>query len=187
MEGRSTISSTNLKSARFDSLYGRYYQDILAYCLRRESAEDAAAAANETFAIAWRRLDDMPPRQLPWLYGVARKVLAGQRRTRHRYNNLIELFRGQRLASIEGPETIVVRRADYELVLQALSTLRPGDKEILSLTAWEGLSHREIGETLGVSVAAVDQRFHRAKRRLAERLESLERSTGRLEGGHGSP
>jgi RNA polymerase sigma-70 factor (ECF subfamily) len=30
----------------------------------------------ETFLVAWRRLDDVPADPLPWLYGVARRVLA---------------------------------------------------------------------------------------------------------------
>jgi hypothetical protein len=32
----------------------------------------------ETFLIAWRRLDDVPADPAAWLFGVARKVIAGQ-------------------------------------------------------------------------------------------------------------
>ncbi len=35
----------------------------------------------ETFLVAWRRLDDVPADALPWLYGVARRVLANERRS----------------------------------------------------------------------------------------------------------
>jgi len=42
---------------RFDRLYDQHFQEVLAYGLRRVPTTDGYAAANEVFAIAWRRLD----------------------------------------------------------------------------------------------------------------------------------
>ena len=52
----------------------------------------------ETFLVAWRRLDDVPADALPWLYGVARRVLANQRRSADRGAAL-----ERRLAGAERP------------------------------------------------------------------------------------
>jgi DNA-directed RNA polymerase specialized sigma24 family protein len=57
------------------------HRQVLAYAMRRTRIEaDAEDIAAETFAIAWRRMTEVPPIPLPWLYGVARRLLANQRR-----------------------------------------------------------------------------------------------------------
>jgi RNA polymerase sigma-70 factor (ECF subfamily) len=38
----------------------------------------------DTFVICLRRIDDVPTSPLPWLYAVARKTLANERRKRER-------------------------------------------------------------------------------------------------------
>jgi RNA polymerase sigma-70 factor (ECF subfamily) len=82
----------------------------------------------------------------------------------------------------------VVRRAEYDSVLEAAARLSRADREILTLAAWEGLPHREISEVLGCSVAAVDQRLHRAKRRLAKHYHAIYGVTpmAKVAGGEGS-
>ena len=64
----------------FERLYRANYDRVLAYGLRRTDPERARDATAETFVVAWRRLADVPPDPLPWLLGVARRVLANERR-----------------------------------------------------------------------------------------------------------
>ncbi len=56
--------------------------------------------------------------------------------------------------------------------MEAISKLRPADQEVLRLTLWEESSPTEIAVVLGISRTAVDQRYARAKRRLAKVLSS---------------
>ncbi len=152
----------------FRELYDRTYPRIMAYCLRRARArEDALDAVSETFAAVWRRLDDIPddPRRVPWVYGVARRVLANQYRARGRRRQL-----HQRLES-EAPAGR--SNDDFHLVHQALDGLRDSDREILTLEAWDDLDHSEIAEVLGTSPGNVAVRLHRARRRLARELARL--------------
>ena len=65
-----------------------------------------------------------------------------------------------------------MQRVEYETVLQAASRLSVRDREVLNLAAWEGRAHSEIAEILGCSIAAVDQRLHRAKQRLAKQYHA---------------
>ena len=76
--------------ARFERIYDQYQRPVLAYCLRRASRDDAYEAANEVFTVAWNRFDDMPLGEatLPWLYGVARRVLSHKRRSATRFLRL---------------------------------------------------------------------------------------------------
>ena len=73
------------REERFLSLYAAACPLVLAYALRRAaSPQDAADVCAETFAIAWRRLDELPDGQAAtmWLYATARKVLANAFRRR---------------------------------------------------------------------------------------------------------
>lgn len=59
---------------QFSDLYQGHYDAVLRYALRRTDPEAARDVAAETFLVAWRRLDVVPPddgQVGPWLYGVA--------------------------------------------------------------------------------------------------------------------
>lgn len=144
-------------------LFEAHHAHILAYAMRRTaSAPEAEDAAAETFAVAWRRIVDVPSDPLPWLYGIARRVLANQRRS-----GLRRIALRLRLRTAEPPPPERLGEAKGP-ALTALARLRPSDQELLRLVAWEELSHRQIAQTLGVSENAVAIRLHRARRRFAE-------------------
>ncbi len=164
-----------LQDRRFAEIYAEHFRDVLAYCLRRGQADDAYDAANEVFAIAWRRIADVPAGEAAraWLFVVAKRVLYRRRRGSWRFRRLVEKVGSQRQSGGPDPETVVVQRAEYDAVLAAASRLSARDREILNLAAWEGLPHREIAQILGCSIAAVDQRLHRAKQRLAKHYHAV--------------
>jgi RNA polymerase sigma-70 factor, ECF subfamily len=73
--------------ARFNALYCAHSQAVLRYAGRRTDPDSAGDIVAETFLVAWRRLDDVPtgPGQAePWLYAVARRVLANAERSNRR-------------------------------------------------------------------------------------------------------
>jgi RNA polymerase sigma factor (sigma-70 family) len=56
-------------------------------------------------------------------------------------------------------------------VAAALEKLKPKDREIVRLYAWEDLPRDAIAEMMGMTRAAIDQRIHRSYQRLARILE----------------
>ncbi|HEY3140934.1 MAG TPA: sigma factor, partial [Acidimicrobiales bacterium] len=75
----------------FEELYRAQVRSLLAYALRRvDHPEQAADVVAETMLVAWRRLDQVPPGDEArlWLFGVARRVLANQRRGSARRDRL---------------------------------------------------------------------------------------------------
>jgi RNA polymerase sigma factor (sigma-70 family) len=158
---------------RFVVMYRAHYERVYMYFKRRTDIESARDGTADTFLVAWRRLDDVPDgdRTLPWLYGTARRVLWNQRRSRRRLDGLRERLKRVRSEPEPGPEAVVVRAPHIEAVAEALRRLREPDREVIRLAEWEGLSHAEIGVVVGCSTHAVDQRIHRALRRLASGLE----------------
>jgi DNA-directed RNA polymerase specialized sigma24 family protein len=81
---RGTEDDRDRQERRFHQLYQVNYRPILAYAVRRVvPADDAGDVFAEVFTTAWRRLADIPspPSDRLWLYGVARRVIAGRRRS----------------------------------------------------------------------------------------------------------
>jgi RNA polymerase sigma-70 factor (ECF subfamily) len=119
----------------------------------------------ETFLVCWRKLERVPEEPLPWLYAVARKTLANQRRQAAR----------QPTPALVETSAVAAPFHDDPGLGAAFSRLSERDQEVLRLVAWEGLLLREAATVLGCSAVACRVRFHRAKTRLAERIERFDR------------
>jgi RNA polymerase sigma-70 factor (ECF subfamily) len=142
---------------------------VLAYALRRADRATAEEVVSETFAIAWRRMDDVPEPPLPWLLGVARRLLANRRRGERRRRALLDRLRSEPVATAQAPP------GEGRGVLTALATLPERDREALLLHAWEGLDHAGAATVVGCSAATFAVRLHRARERFARALADLDR------------
>jgi RNA polymerase sigma-70 factor, ECF subfamily len=161
-----TVANPELPQLRFEALYREHYGAIYAYVVRR--LEDPGVAPDvvaEVFAVAWRRLAELPeqPEDRLWLYGVARRCVAGERRSlRRRLRLWARVADAAVVAEAPGVEAATLR--------DAIRALPDGEREALMLVLWEGLSHAEAAAVLGCSANAVGVRLHRARGRLREVL-----------------
>jgi RNA polymerase sigma-70 factor (ECF subfamily) len=58
------------------------------------------------------------------------------------------------------------------LLQEALGRLSPGDREVLLLTYWDGLSSSEISDLLNTSATAIRMRLHRARKALSTVIQA---------------
>ncbi|MGL5816865.1 MAG: RNA polymerase sigma factor [Phycicoccus sp.] len=139
------------------------------YLVRRCPPDDVDDALAEVLLVLWRRLDDLPREEpLPWCYGVARGVLANQRRSERRRAALFT-----RVVALDPPRAVTPAPDDDDAssaVTEAMTCLRGADRELLRLWAWEQLGPAEIATVLGTSANAAAIRLHRAKGRLRKVL-----------------
>src|SRR3954467_10904065 len=92
-----------LAQRRFTHLYEQHYWSVLRFLLRRLGEEPRSRDLTaEVFVVAWRRLDELPDPVLPWLYGVARRVLANEYRSQGRQDRLPEGLAGGAAGEGEG-------------------------------------------------------------------------------------
>lgn len=162
--------------ARFEALYASCHTAILGYVLRRVAQpQDGADVIAETFLVAWRRLDEVPEGDEArlWLYGVARRALANQRRGEHRRTALAERLRTELAVA----STTYESGSGLSEVIEALARLPEGERELLRLEGWEGLDARQIATVLGISQNAARIRLHRARRRLGRELVGIDHDT----------
>lgn len=157
----------------FDELFARYRGPLYGFFRRRlESGERAEDLAQETFLALIRAVGRYQPRaQLrTYLYGIALKLLAGERR-KHASASLAEL----------NHEPMVDSIPDQGLwICQCLEKLDGSEREILMLREYEQLSYAEIAELLRLPINTVRSRLFRARMALKSYLEpqaKLHRST----------
>jgi len=165
----------------FRRLYAEHFDAVLGFALRRvDRPEDAADVTADTFVVAWRRLRHVPegPGTRPWLYGVARRVLANHRRGEGRRAALGDRLRAQLSTAVADLSEEVVHRADVTAAMRRLSAR---DEEILQLHLWEGLEPREIADVLGLPATVVRPRLSRARARLREVLGNDPSPPGHLQ------
>jgi RNA polymerase sigma factor (sigma-70 family) len=155
----------------YSRLYGQHSTAVMRYSLRRwgdvEGCEDVVV---ETFLVAWRKWDEKPERdrELPWLYGIAFRVLSNHRRSRDRRERLFTRLSLERSDQNDGIEDV-----DVASVRKALSRLKESDRELLQLVYWEELTYREVAQAVGISENAVGIRITRAKSKLRVFLSPL--------------
>lgn len=157
----------------FEALFDANYGDVLAYAVRRcATRQDAEDLVAETFAVAWRRLDDLPDGDQArlWLFGTARLVWRNLERTRRRQRRLAERLQRLRspLALQRAPDSDGAAQDRFQ---RAFATLSEADREVLQLHAWEELTADEIAATLSISTPAAWKRLQRARDRLSSALD----------------
>ena len=154
--------------------YGRLVFAIAYKLLGNRSL--AEEATQQTFVSAWRASAVFDPaRELgPWLATIARRCAIDIHRREARRSADVDL------AAVDpsAPELVTMSasiESAYEVweVRRVLDELSPEDREMVRLSHFEGLSHPEIADRLGVPVGTVKSRSFRAHRRLAGLLGHL--------------
>lgn len=160
----------NEREHHFRRLYEEHADKVLAYARRRVPAEDAPEVVSETFLTVWRRLDVIPDDAVPWLFGVARKVVGNRRRTLGRRAALRVRVEGEARpgsqSAVDPADQVEVRMA----ARAALARLPERYREALMLVAWEGLDSQTAAAVMGSTPAGFAARLHRARRRLESEL-----------------
>ncbi|GIH73759.1 DNA-directed RNA polymerase sigma-70 factor [Planobispora longispora] len=159
----------------FIAMYSRYYDEVLRYAWRRVGPDYAAEVVSETFTVAWRRAGELPEHELPWLYTVARNIIANRRRAEERQEHLLTALAETVRTEPDHADAVTRRQAAVE----ALQSLSPDDRELVRLVAWDGLDARGAAAVLGCSAAAVHVRLHRLRKRLSRTLGSSIRTEAR--------
>ena len=132
---------------------------VFRYFVRRAPRQDADDLTADVFATAWRRRDSIAEgAELAWLYRTAGFVLANYRRR-------------TRESSLEDAPAVMTqdhteRVAAADELSRALAQLRPRERDVLLLHAWEGLDGTELADALGMSRSGAQSALSRARAHL---------------------
>ncbi|MEU8227034.1 sigma-70 family RNA polymerase sigma factor [Kribbella sp. NPDC048915] len=157
----------------FAGLFDTYAAPMHRYLARRVGVDQAHDLVSETFLIAFRRRGTYDPRTAgakAWLYGIATNL--ARRHVRQEVRGL----RATARAGVREPTDLaahdgsVAERVDAQnlarRIAPAIADLNDGDRDVLLLTSWAGLTTVEVADALGIPVGTVRSRLHRVRRRL---------------------
>ncbi|MFN0155141.1 MAG: RNA polymerase sigma factor [Gaiella sp.] len=155
----------------FEELYRRYARTVLGLAVRRIGDRGRAEdATQEAFAAIWRsaaRYDRRRGPGAPWLFAVARNaIIDGLRRTPE------PAAEGSEAPSAD-PEPSSAAETAWEAwqVHRALEGLPDGERRVIELAYWGGLSQSEVADFLGIPLGTVKTRTRAGLARLADELE----------------
>lgn len=144
-------------------LWVDHREEVVRFVARRAEPELVDDVVSETFLVAWRRVDEVATEARPWLFGVARNVLATHVRTHGRWRALGVRLQREPQDVAGGIESVATERADLRRAWELLSD---GDREVIALVAWDGLSNIEAAQVLGCRPSTFAVRLNRARKRL---------------------
>jgi RNA polymerase sigma-70 factor (ECF subfamily) len=155
-------------AAAYDAHAKRIY-DYLYYRLRhRETAEDLAAV---TFTKAWQHFADFDERKgtvQSWLYRIARNCLIDHWRKQRPTVDVEDFW--DLLPGTDDVNANAEARERLAEVDAFLASLPARQRDIVVLRVWDGLTHAEVAEVVGLSEAAAKMSFSRTIRQLRDKL-----------------
>ena len=170
----------------FEPLVEKYRQRVwrLAYNVLRDR-EEAWDVAQEAFIKAYQALPSFRGQSAfyTWLYRIVMNVAADRGRSRGAQGRAFgtervpeedwERVLPDQNPGEESPDAAAARTEDRAKIMKALDTLSEYHRRIIMLSDLEGLSYREIAETLDIPMGTVMSRLHNARKRLRDALGPL--------------
>ncbi len=151
-------------------LFDRLYNFACWLTQDRSEAEDLV---QETYAKALRGFSSFEPGTnfRAWIYRILRNSFLT---SRSGLKASVELEDEALPAAQETPESILLQRADWELVQRALEHLPVAHREVLLLCDVEEMSYSEIAATIGIPMGTVMSRLSRARRALRDAVQKMQ-------------
>lgn len=156
--------------AAFGELVRRHREGVVNVVYRMcGDAHLAEDAAQEAFIRAWQKLPSYRPRSpfRNWVYRIATNVALDALR---RERITVDIDEIPLSTSGGGPEAVVELNERAQMVQQAVLSLPPASRTVLVLREYEGLSYREIADSLDIPIGTVMSRLNYARKHLAEDL-----------------
>jgi RNA polymerase sigma-70 factor (ECF subfamily) len=135
-------------------------------------ADEARDLVQETFVKALRAFGSFQQGTnfRAWMFRILRNTFLTSRTGLERRMTEQEDEAGLEAAAVtfDTPELAAIRRADTEMVQQAIAKLAPLFREVLLLADIEEMKYHEVAEALGIPIGTVMSRLARARKQVRE-------------------
>ncbi|RIJ49471.1 RNA polymerase sigma factor [Maribellus luteus] len=151
-------------------LYDRNYKKVFGYFVRMTKDSDVSRDLTQNvflkilkYSQSWK-----PDKVFAyWLFRIAR-------------NELVDYYRGtKKFFAVEEDRELVIKdstdsvkemeiKESYDILIEAMGQLQPGDRELIELNRFQGFSYKEIAGTISSNENAVKVRTFRAIQKLKE-------------------
>lgn len=163
----------------FGIVFDRHFAAIHRYLERRIGRDGADELSGEVFRLAFEQRGRFRPvhaSALPWLYGLATKLLLKHWRRERRHLRALSRLNDRlsdETVDLEEVDARVMAHAVRARLLRALAGLPARDRDVIVLVAWEDLSYDEVAAALDIPLGTVRSRLNRARQTLRELLGDI--------------
>ena len=166
-----------------NAFYQQYASMVLALLMKMlGSRAEAEEILQEVFVELWRRAPQYDPKRgsvVAWVVTVARcrALDAIRARSRRHGNKQSEYTEGDALVT-EGrrPDVLVSSTRWHQALRQAFQRLSGEQRAVLELSYFQGMSHGQIADTLGLPVGTVKSRILAGMRSMRTMLPVIHRA-----------
>ena len=158
----------------FCELYAAYKNRLIYFAMRflksREYAEDVF---QDAFAVVWqpRRFINPDTSFSSYLYTIVRNRILNQLRDLANQDKLREQIFSQAVDYTNETKDEILVNDLRQFITRALQQLTPRQREIFEMSREQQMSHREIAESLGISVNTVQESISTSLRTLRTYLK----------------
>jgi len=150
-------------------------------CWLSGDADEAKDLVQESFAKALKAFGSFRPGTnfRAWMFRILRNTFLTSRTGLERRNTSQEDEEGfeDAVVSAETPELALIRRADTELVRNAIAQLSPIFQEVVLLADIEEMKYQEVAEALGIPIGTVMSRLARGRKQIRAHIVATLRTT----------
>ena len=153
----------------FNSLYKRYAPDVYRFALYLSGERgDAEDITSETFVRAWTAPEPIEMATAKgYLFTIARNLFLQGLRRKSRHVALDVVPEGVLRERGASPYVQAEGKEELQSVLAQLQGLPEVSRAALLMRALDGMAYEEIARALGISLASVKVKIHRARLALA--------------------
>ena len=166
----------------FNEIVERYSKKLYYLCLKMlQNESDAEDTVQTIFLKAYTNISRFEEKSSisTWLYRIGVNVCTDllRKRKKETVSSLYSTNSDEEEYALELPdekenvEESVLRKERKEALYQAISTLKPKQKELIVLREIENLSYEEIAKILTMNVGTVKSGINRARKALLEKLQ----------------
>jgi len=149
--------------------YDEYGSLMYSICRRSVGDSTAADITQEVFIAAWRNRHRFDPERgglAPWLTGICRNKIIDHFRATGREDRRVDRVKENRPATATELEDVSLRM----LLVDAIDTLPPRARDMVTMAFFDDLTHVEIAARTGVPLGTVKSDIRRSLERLRHRL-----------------
>ena len=152
-----------------EALYRRHYSAAMLYCMSLCGDENLAQdIVSDAFVKAYLSLPDDIPSFQYWLLRVCKNIWIDHLR-KQKFQTEAESL--DRVADPVNPESAYIQGQERRALWNAISSLTPLDRELVTLYYFSALPLIQIAPLLGKSHAATRKRLSRLRQILKQRME----------------
>ena len=156
-----------MNEEQFVATFRQHLPAVSKFLVRRVARDEVDDLASEIFEIAWRKRSSFTQgSELAWLYRIGGFVIANHRRKETKRGAWLPLLDTD--ASAPSAESLGIANVS---IAQAWAALKPAERNILALSAFDGLSVNELAVALEITPNTASQRLGRARKNFAEKLD----------------